>query len=147
MPARRAGRPVSFERWHCSPDLQALEQSGSGPSADAGTGDALWWWQFHQLAIAVFNGVMPAAVWAVRAAGSASPYGSALFLATLMLATISVTLRLNLWFTSRVHPGTLVEHRARLFPAVIVADTLLAVALLGGRGASPAITMKSQRCC
>jgi hypothetical protein len=48
-----------------------------------------------------------------------------------MLATVSVTLRLNLVFTSRVHPAMLVEHRARLFPAVVVADTCLALALLG----------------
>jgi hypothetical protein len=54
-----------------------------------------------------------------------------MFLATLALATISVTLRLNLAFTSRVHPDTLIEHRARLFPAVAVADALLAAALLG----------------
>ena len=46
------------------------------------------------------------------------------------LATISVTLRLNLSFTSRVHPAMLIEHRARLFPAIALADALLAIALL-----------------
>jgi hypothetical protein len=59
------------------------------------------------------------------------PYGAAMFLATLMLATISVTLRLNLSFTARLHPAMLIEHRARLFPAVVVADALLAATLLG----------------
>ena len=130
---RRCMRAKPAERYPSAmellQDLQGLEQSGSGPSASRPR-DALWWWQFHQIAIAVLNGVMPAAVWAVRH-WIARPYGSALFLATLMLATISVTLRLNLSFTSRIHPATLVEHRTRLFPAIMVADTLLAVALLG----------------
>jgi hypothetical protein len=110
-------------------DLRALDAPVRG-AAPAGDRDALWWWQFHQVAIAIVNGLMPAAVWAVRR-WMGTPYGSALFLTTLMLATVSVTLRLNLLFTSRVHPGMLAEHRARLFPAVVVADGLLAVALLG----------------
>ena len=53
-----------------------------------------------------------------------------LFLAVLALATISVTLRLNLLFTSRVHPDELAAHRARLFPAIVVAEALLAIVLL-----------------
>jgi predicted Ser/Thr protein kinase len=130
---RRCMRAVPEERYSSASalldDLRALERSrGAAPAG--GRHDPLWWWQFHQIAIAVLNGVMPAAVWAVRG-WITRPYGSALFLATLMLATISVTLRLNLSFTSLVHPVTLVEHRARLFPAIIVADGLLAVALLG----------------
>ena len=130
---RRCMRAVPEERYSSTSalldDLRALEGSrGAAPAA--GRHDPLWWWQFHQIAIAVLNGVMPAAVWAVRG-WITRPYGSALFLATLMLATISVTLRLNLSFTSRVHPDTLVEHRVRLFPAIVAADGLLAVALLG----------------
>ena len=58
------------------------------------------------------------------------PYRSPMFLVTLALATISVTLRLNLWFTSRVHPDTLVDHRTRLYPAIVFADALLGIALL-----------------
>ena len=46
------------------------------------------------------------------------------------LATISVALRLNLVFASRVHPDTLTDHRARVFPTIAVIDTLLAVSLL-----------------
>lgn len=109
-------------------DLRELERSGDAapPSTPP---DAIWWWQFHQTAMAILNGVMPAAVWAVRRFITL-PYGSALFLATLMLATVSVTLRLNLLFTSRVNPTTLVEHRARLFPAIVFADASLAATLL-----------------
>ncbi len=130
---RRCLRAAPAERYPSAAallgDLRALERSpGGAPSG--GRRDPMWWWQFHQVAIAILNGVMPAAVWAVRG-WMTRPYGSALFLATLMLATISVTLRLNLSFTSRVHPAMLVEHRARLFPAIMIADSLLAVALLG----------------
>jgi hypothetical protein len=131
---RRCLRAAPADRYPSSAallaDLRGLATAGS--RAPVPHGDALWWWQFHQLAIAVLNGMMPAAVWAIRGAGwIGRPYGSVLFLTTLMLATISVTLRLNLWFTSRVNPDELVNHRARLFPAVVVADALIATALLG----------------
>jgi serine/threonine protein kinase len=86
----------------------------------------LWWWQFHQAAAAVVHGSMPIAAWLIRRSIEPRPVGTSLFFATLALATISVTLRLNLWFTSRVHPDALVEHRTRLFPSIMVADGLLA---------------------
>jgi Protein kinase domain len=109
-------------------DLRALETPHAIAQAVQPRGP-FWWWQFHQTAIAVLNGLMPAAVWAVRH-WIPLRYGSALFLATLAVATVSVTLRLNLSFTSRVHPAMLVEHRARLFPAVVCADALLSLVLL-----------------
>ena len=131
---RRCLRAAPADRYPSSAELLAdLRALGSGQfRASVPQGDRLWWWQFHQLAIAALNGMMPVAVWAIRSAGwMGRPYGSVFFLTTLMLATISVTLRLNLWFTSRVHPDELVKHRARLFPAVVVADALIAVALIG----------------
>ncbi len=130
---RRCLRAAPADRYPSSAallaDLRGLASAGG--RAPVPQGDALWWWQFHQLAIAVLNGMMPVAVWAIRSAGwIGRPYGSVLFLTTLMLATVSVALRLNLWFTSRVHPDELVSHRARLFPAVVAADALIAIALL-----------------
>ncbi len=110
-------------------DLRALEGSGGLPLQVAHQ-DSLWWWQFHQMVVAILNAAVPAALWGVRH-WIGRPYGSPMFLATLALATISVTLRMNLSFTSRVHPAMLIEHRARLFPAVVAADALLAAALLG----------------
>ena len=67
---------------------------------------ALWWWQFHQAIVATVNGLTPVAVWFVRW-WAPRPYGSIAFFAVLALATISVTLRLNLLFISRVNPATL----------------------------------------
>jgi predicted Ser/Thr protein kinase len=129
---RRCLRAAPADRYPSSAallvDLRALGSSeGRAPVAQ---GDRLWWWQFHQLVIAALNGLTPAAMWALRT-WIGKPYGSGLFLATLMLATASVTLRLNLWFMSRVHPDALVDHRARLFPAIVTADALIAVAQLG----------------
>ena len=129
---RRCMRATPAERYPAGDvlvaDLRALEGSGSLIPQGAQR-DRLWWWQFHQVVVAILNAALPAALWGVR--HWIGRLGSPLFLATLALATISVTLRLNLSFTSRVHPDTLIEHRARLFPAVAVADTLLAAALLG----------------
>jgi hypothetical protein len=130
---RRCMRALPAERYPAGDalvaDLLALEGSGDGPPQPVPQ-DALWWWQFHQTVVAILNAAVPAAVWGVRH-WIGRPYGSALFLATLMLATISVTLRLNLSFTSRIHPAMLIEHRSRLFPAIAVADALLATTLLG----------------
>jgi hypothetical protein len=131
--ARRCMRASPAERYPSSAallaDLRALDGADTTRAAIP-QGDRFWWWQFHQLALAVVNGAMPAAVWAFRHWNEPRPYGSGLFLLTLMLATASVTLRLHLWFISRVHPDELIEHRARLFPAVVVADALIAVTLL-----------------
>jgi serine/threonine protein kinase len=130
--ARRCMRAAPAERYPSSgallADLRALDGADTTRPAIP-QGDRFWWWQFHQLAIAVVNGLMPAAVWTIRWIDPPSS-GSKLFLPTLMLATVSVTLRLHLWFISRVHPDELIDHRARLFPAVVVTDTLIAITLL-----------------
>src|SRR5262249_54972700 len=109
-------------------DLRALE-TGSASALSPPRHDAFWWWQFHQNVVASVNAVAPAAIWSVRG-WVGPPNGSRLFLAALALATISVALRLNLSFTARVHPAMLIDHRARLFPAVAVIDALLAGSLL-----------------
>ena len=128
--ARRCMRAAPAERYATAEgllvDLQTLDAS-SGPARPRQ--DGLWWWQFHQTVAAVVNAAVPVMVWAVRH-WIGRPYGSTMFLIALALAAISVTLRLNLSFTSRVHPDLLIDHRTRLFPAVAVADALLAVSLL-----------------
>jgi len=128
--ARRCMRGNPAERYPTAEavlvDLRALE-TGSLSAFSVPRHDALWWWQFHQYVVAVLNAAAPAALWGVRR--WASPYGSKLFLVALTLATISVALRLNLSFTSRVHPAMLIDHRARLFPAIATIDSLLAASL------------------
>jgi hypothetical protein len=131
--ARRCMRRLPVERYQSADallrDLRALE----GPSVanpEPAPRDSFWWWQFHQVVVSMVNAAVPATMWAVRG-WLGRPFGSWLFLISLTLATISVALRLNLFFASRVHPATLVDHRGRLFPTIAALDTLLAASLLG----------------
>ncbi len=130
--ARRSMRRTPAERYPSAQallvDLHALEGSRiSSPLPPRH--DSFWWWQGHQIIVSIVNASAPASLWAVRH-WVGRPYGSRLFLASLTLATISVALRLNLFFASRVHPETLMDHRAGVFPAIAVLDTLLAGSLL-----------------
>ena len=106
-------------------DLRTVGASARQPRA----GDMLWWWQFHQIAVAVLDGLMPVAMWAIRG-WIDRPYGSIVFLIALAVATVSVTLRLNLYFTARVHPSMLVEQRQRSFAAIVFGEVVLAALLL-----------------
>jgi hypothetical protein len=78
--------------------------------------------------VALVNGLTPIAVWFVRQ--WAPRYGVLLFFAVLALATMSVSLRLNLLFTSRVHPAILAAHLARHYPWMAGAEGGLAMLLL-----------------
>ena len=92
---------------------------------------ALWWWRFHQATVAVVNGLTPVAGWFVRQMAEPRPYGAIAFFVILALATISVSLRLNLLFISRIHPETLARHRARFFTVIAGTEALLAMVMLG----------------
>jgi hypothetical protein len=111
--------------------LRATMASTSDPAAAAAIppSSGLWWWQFHQATLAALDAATPVLALLVRRSVSAR-YGRWIFLAVLALATIAVTLRLNLLFTSRVHASMLAPHRARLFPWIVVAEGLLAAVLL-----------------
>ena len=130
--ARRCMRRTPAERYPSAQallvDLHALEGSRISAAVPA-RHDSFWWWQGHQIIVSVLNASAPACLWAVRH-WVGRPNGSRLFLVSLTLATISVALRLNLFFASRVHPETLMDHRVRVFPAIAVLDTLLAGSLL-----------------
>jgi predicted Ser/Thr protein kinase len=91
--------------------------------------DSAWWWQFHQVAVAVITigAVIHIGVhkdWIGR-------YGSAAFIGVLVLATVSTTLRLHLWFVSRVHPVTLAPIRSRVLKWIVGVEGLFLTALIG----------------
>jgi serine/threonine-protein kinase len=112
-------------------DLRALSpaaQRDSTAVATEGASDPLWWWRVHQAAVAVVHGAMPIAAWAARKTLGGN-LGRVIFFVTLILATVSVTLRLNLWFSARVDPKGLADHRAHVFPAVVIAECLLVIVL------------------
>jgi hypothetical protein len=111
-------------------DLRALKGASSDAAVQpAAVAPSLWWWQFHQSVLAILDAATPVLALLVRRSLGV-PYGRWIFLTVLALATIAVVLRLNLLFTSRVHAPMLVSHRARLFPWVVAAESLLAVVLL-----------------
>jgi eukaryotic-like serine/threonine-protein kinase len=111
--------------------LLALRRLGEHPSIATPrvlSARAWWWWQFHQLAIGLLTSAATIAVWISRP--WLASWGSPLFLITLVLATISVTLRLHLWFASHVHPMTLPTQRARLLRWIAGLEGALFITLL-----------------
>ena len=87
-----------------------------------------WWWQFHQLAVAALTMAAVIASWFGRR--WIGPYGSPAFLAALVLATVTVTLRVHLWCSSRVHPETLLFQRGRVLRVIVACESLLLAVLL-----------------
>jgi hypothetical protein len=107
----------------------ALRQPSTVPGRQAAGQPPTWWWQFHQAAISIVLAAMPALAWGTRAILE-RPRGSFLFFAALVLATVSITARMNLVFTARVHPANLAGQRAVVFPWVAILDALLAMLMI-----------------
>jgi serine/threonine protein kinase len=124
--------------------IEAGSDATSQPVRDRSR--AIWWWQFHQGTVAILDAATPVLIWISRQSMSdpaRRSLGRWAFFIVLAAATAAVTLRLNLLFTSRVHPVALASQRSRLFRWIaiaegIVAMMLVAVALMPG-GASDAI--------
>lgn len=127
--ARRCLRPAPEERFASGTEVAAALRAAISSDATAVVEPTLWWWQFHQGAIAVSVLAMPAIAWALRP-WIGSPNGSRVFFAALVLATISITSRMNLVFTSRIHPANLRRQRALVFPWVLVVDAALALLMI-----------------
>jgi hypothetical protein len=129
---RRCMRGTPADRYpSAEPLLRDLEALVGGraapPEPEMETG--LWWWQFHQATIAILNAAMPVAGWFVRK-WAPRPYGSYVFFAMLALATVSVTFRLHLLFTSRVNRAALGRQRERTFSWIAGVEAMLAIVLL-----------------
>jgi serine/threonine-protein kinase len=130
--ARRCMRANPEERYASGGELAAAlrETASVTQLRPAAGGHTLWWWQFHQAAISVVLAAMPALAWGTRTMLE-RPRGSWLFFAALVLATVSITARMNLVFTARVNPAGLTSQRARMFPWIGWIDALLAMLMIG----------------
>jgi hypothetical protein len=132
---RRCMRRAPGERYRSAGEILVdLERIRTNPSSggivttQGEAGGGLWWWQFHQGLMAAVIASMPVAAWFLRRWDPA--VGSRVFLLVLALATVSVTIRLNLFFTSRVHPSHLSSQRGRVFKAMTAAEVVLGLVLL-----------------
>lgn len=110
--------------------LDALRALGpmAEPARTASLAGA-WWWKFHQVAVAALT-ILAVVVIGFRVRGWIAPYGSVSFLIVLVLATISTTLRLHMWFVSQVHPVSLVPLRARVLRWVVVCEAMMLALLM-----------------
>ena len=109
--------------------IRSIAQTPSSLSSARPLPKSAWWWQFHQIAVAAIT------VAAITHVGFNKEWlgapGSVVFLLMLVLATISTTLRLHLWFVSLVHPGMLAVIRARVLRWIVASETLFVAGLLG----------------
>jgi len=128
--ARRCLRASPDDRYADGAEVAAALRAEESLAPAALASRALWWWQFHQGAIAVVLASMPAIAWAIRG-DLGAPLGGRIFLGAVVLATLSITARMNLLFTSRVHPHRLKAHRSRVFPWIGWADAALSLAMIG----------------
>jgi len=107
------------------PNGTAFVPKGSHPAARSA-----WWWQFHQVAVAALT---IAAVIIIGFTHSwLGPWGSTAFVIVLVAATVAVTLRLHLWFTSIVHPQALGDLRKRSLGAAFAAECILTLTIAAG---------------
>jgi hypothetical protein len=127
---RRCLRPSPEERFDSGLEvLAALTPTGEFPQEIPAGGGALWWWQFHQIAVSVFHASMLVALWLARAWFPA-PWGNWVFYGSLAIETAAVTLRLHLWFSSQYERALLDLQRARVHWPLAVLDGSYAALLL-----------------
>jgi serine/threonine protein kinase len=108
--------------------LRGVTDGAPGTSARPLFVRTAWWWKFHQVAVATLT-IINTITLGVRKSYLGSS-GSWVFLVVLVLATITTTLRLHLWFVSQVHPAGLLALRGRVLRWIVACESLLLTALL-----------------
>jgi serine/threonine-protein kinase len=127
---RRCLRPRAEDRFASGVELLvALNAAARTGGAVARAGSAMWWWQFHQVALSIFHSAMLVLLWFSRGL-FAAPMGNVIFYGALAVETAAVTMRLHLWFTSRIEPELLRAQRARVTAPTRALDVLFGVILL-----------------
>jgi serine/threonine protein kinase len=99
----------------------------------SGVQNPLWWWQFHQLIAGLIYTAMLVPLWLVLPWLPTRAWGLIVFFAGVVAGFSATTLRLHLWFTSRVYPAEWAAQRNRTSGWIRLADSLF-VALLGMAG-------------
>ena len=109
--------------------LRALSTSVPVSSRSSLPAGGAWWWKFHQMAVALLSAGIVVLLGFKK--DYLAPYGSIVFLSVLVLATITTTLRVHLWFVAQVQPATLMDVRARVLRPLLLLESLFATFLLG----------------
>jgi serine/threonine-protein kinase len=117
--------------------LAAIERELARASAVADAGaraaqagsPSRWWWEFHQAAVSIVYAVMVWPTWLARNV-IGGEQGNAVFVAVLAAAIVAVTLRLHLWFTSRVNSAELGWARGRAAGWLLASDAIFATGLV-----------------
>jgi len=124
------------DRYRSAPELlAAIERELANANAEAGTrtvpagSPARWWWEFHQAAVSIVYALMVWPTWLARNV-IAGQQGNVVFVTVLAAAIVAVTLRLHLWFTSRVNSAELGWVRGRATGWVLVSDAIFAIGLV-----------------
>jgi hypothetical protein len=128
---RRCLRPDPLDRYQSAGAIVAALAAARVPESERGTATTAvsdaptraWWWQFHQVAVAALT-VLAVTLIGLKHSWLGS-WGAGAFVAILIGATVSVTLRLHLVFTSIVHPSALGSLRRRSLAAAVAAEGLV----------------------
>jgi hypothetical protein len=92
---------------------------------------ARWWWEFHQATVAAVYGLTLWPAWNARQVIGGGT-GRTLFIVIVGAAVVSASLRLHLWFTSRLYPVELRWVRKRSAGWIRAADVGFSAALVSG---------------
>ena len=125
----RCLQPDPAARFASAADLRwALAAAAAGRHGpDRG---ARWWWAFHQGSVGPTYAVLLVPAWLARSFMGGRP-GLLVFLLLMASGIVAITLRLHLWFVSRVADEDLGAQRARTGVWLRIADAVFAGGLLG----------------
>jgi serine/threonine-protein kinase len=107
---------------------ETLASSNLKPQRETATGP-VWWWRAHQLVVAFVYVIMLYPVWRARQ-WLPPPWGILFLFVVLACVAMSATIRLHLWFTSRVYPDELPAQRRRAWAWICGSDVGFSAALL-----------------
>ena len=115
-------------RFRSADDLRSALVAAGGAGAGPGS-DARWWWRFHQGAVALAYAALLVPAWLARSF-MGGRVGLLVFLLLMAGGIVAITLRLHLWFVSRVAGEDLPAQRAQTRLWLRIADGVFAAGLL-----------------
>ena len=117
------------DRYGSTGELQRdLEQLAAGGGREKRSGNALWWWQFHQACAGFGYYGMVYPLWRVKE-WLGGVEGSLFFFPGLIAVGVAANLRLHLWFTSGFYASELQYQRRKVSRWIRWADWVFVLTL------------------